>query len=330
MLLGLAVHQVTNIILSYIGFEIGIRQMSPLSIKQSYLSHVINHFTINRIENHFGYARTSQIVKLTLAGYVKIHHKMNPISGARKFAFTIELVSYLEDALNKFKPQWMEQAIAISALSLAMEFGIYFLLRKSEYLPAGSLSSGLSWKDITFFDDAGLKVQWDKISQHSVKSIQINIGTSKTDQNGIGRIVKHFRMDGPNCIVRKTATWARVCRKRLGMIESDFLFGIIGEKPIINSNTVAGAMKAIVKFLGWKPEKISPHSLRYGGATMLAAAGLPQYVIEYFGGWAAGSKSLKVYAQLGSVAVSNVSKIMAAGYEASLEESRIRAFANAL
>lgn len=91
MLLGLAVHQVTNIILSYIGFEIGIRQMSPLSIKQSYLSHVINHFTINRIENNFSYARTSQIVKLTLAGYVKIHHKMNPISGARKFAFTIEL-----------------------------------------------------------------------------------------------------------------------------------------------------------------------------------------------------------------------------------------------
>ena len=59
----------------------------------------------------------------------------------------------------------------------------------------------------------------------------------------------------------------------------------------------------ITGILGWKSDKVSPHSLRYGGATMLAAAGLPQYGIEYFGGWAAGSKSLKVYAQLGSAAV---------------------------
>ena len=64
---------------------------------------------------------------------------------------------------------------------------------------------------------------------------------------------------------------------------------------------------------------------------MLAAAGLPQYVIEYFGGWAEGSKSLRVYAQqLGGAAVLHVSKIMSAGFGMSLEESRIRAFTNAL
>ena len=57
---------------------------------------------------------------------------------------------------------------------------------------------------------------------------------------------------------------------------------------------VAGAMKKIAVHLGWESSKVSVHSLRYGGATMLAAARLPQYVIQYFGGWAEGSKSCQV------------------------------------
>ena len=329
-LIGLSFSQVISVLLSYIGFEVGIRQMSPSSIKQSYLNHTQNHFTLNRIDNQFAAAHSAHIIKLTLKGYERIHHAMYPIAGARKFAFTIELVGYLEQALIAYKPLWIGQPWVIESLSLAMEFGIYFLLRKSEYLPNGSISGGLQWKDITFFDYDGRKIEWSCINKQSVKSMQINIGTSKTDQNGIGRIVKHFRVDGPNCIVCKTAKWARTCRKQLGMGETDFMFGVRGKQPVINSNTVSEAMKAIVKVLGWKADKVSPHSLRYGGATMLAAAGLPQYVIEYFGGWTAGSKSLKVYAQLGSAAVLNVSNIMAAGFETSLEESRIRAFANAL
>ena len=328
--MNLTLHQVISVLLSYIGFEVGIRQMSPGSIKQSYLNHTQNHFTMNRIDNLFAAAHSSSIVRLTLSGYLRIHHLMHPVSGARKFAFTIELVGYLEQALKAYKPQWIGLPWVMESLSLAMEFGIYFLLRKSEYLPFGSSSGGLKWKDITFFDFNGVKVDWSRLNKKSVKSMQINIGTSKTDQHGIGRIVKHFRVDGPNCIVCKSAAWARTCRKYLGMVETDFLFGIKDQQPIINSNTVSEAMKAIVRFLGWKADKVSPHSLRYGGATMLAAAGLPQYVIEYFGGWAANSKSLKVYAQLGSAAVLNVSNIMAAGFETSLEESRIRAFANAL
>ena len=73
------------------------------------------------------------------------------------------------------------------------------------------------------------------------------------------------------------------------------------------SDDVAAAMKKIVVHLGWSASKISAHSLRYGGATMLAAAGLPQYVIEYFGGWAEGSKSAKFYMQVSGRSVADVS-----------------------
>ena len=87
---------------------------------------------------------------------------------------------------------------------------------------------------------------------------------------------------------------------------------------------MARTMKFIVLSLGWSDKKISAHSLRYGGATMLAAAGMPQYVIEYFGGWAKDSKSLRLNIQLGNEAVSKASVVMSKAHNKSLEESRIR------
>ena len=57
---------------------------------------------------------------------------------------------------------------------------------------------------------------------------------------------------------------------------------------------------------------------------MLAAAGLPQYIIAYFGGWCEDSKSLQTYTQLNISSNNMVSKIFSEGDRASLEETRIR------
>ena len=267
-----------------------------------------------------------------MRGYERIYFEMYPVDGSRKFAFTIELVSYLKQALSQYKPEWLISEYLMDMLELAMEFGIYFLLRKSEYLPCDERKpNGLAWKNITFFDYQGKLIPWTLLSASSAKTLQIKIGKSKTDQNGIGRIRQHHRVDGDHCIVKKVSKWAIRCRDSLGMSVDDFLFKKNGQAALINGSAVSMAMKFIVQSLGWNPKKISPHSLRYGGATMLAAAGLPQYVVEYFDGWAQGSKSLRVYAQqLGSVAVTYLSNIMSAGFNVSIEESRIRAFANAL
>ena len=215
-------------------------------------------------------------------------------------------------------------------LSLAMEFGIYFLLKKSEFLPCGNKSHGIQWKNITFFPDAGHPIAFNELTRSSVKSAQINITKSKMDQHGYGRLVKHNCVSGPQCIVKKLVDWAISCRDIHNMSVDDYLFMKRGCNAIISEGAVSIAMKCIVKFLGWKTDKVSPHSLRYGGATMLAAAGLPQYIIAYFGGWSDHSKSLRIYTQVGSEAVNQVSRIMSAGHDVSLEESRIRASANSL
>ena len=332
-LIGLNLDEVTNILLSYISFEIGLREMKPSSIEGSYLSHINNYFTTSRIKNEFWAASKSNIVRLILRGYERIYYAMYPINGSRKFAFTIELVNHLSAAVAKYKPGWLLIKDLVDMLQLAMVFGIYFLLRKSEFLPCQHERSpnGIAWSCINFFDKDGRIISWDSIEVSKAKTIQIKIGKSKTDQSGIGRIRMHQRVDGKQCIVRKVAIWAKHCRMHYGMNEQDYLFRKKGQEALINDATVSLAMKFIVQLLGWETTKVSPHSLRYGGATMLAAAGLPQYDIEYFGGWAQGSKSLRVYAQqLGSEAVTRVSRIMSSGFEMSLEESRIRAFANAL
>ena len=123
--------------------------------------------------------------------------------------------------------------------------------------------------------------------------------------------------------MKELERWIAHCRDMLGAGPEDGLFCIRGA-PFLVEADVAAAMKKIVVHLGWDSSKISAHSLRYGGATMLAAAGLPQYVIEYFGGWAEGSKSAKFYMQVSGRSVANVSSVMSEGFDRSLEESRIR------
>ena len=313
-----------NIVLSFVGFEIGVRGMTPRSIRDTYLSAINREFVENRINNHFDSAIHSAFIKFILRGYMRIYHRMNPIASLKKLAFTIELVNYLEPALKLYKPEW-NIGLKRRALILALKFGIYFLLRKSEYMPSvNNLYQSLRWHRIKFYDTLGYKIGWGCKDINKVRSMEIKIDRSKTDQFGIGRIVRHTAVDGPNCICKLAFKWKLHCINNASATQDDGIFDTKSYGIIVNEDEVARTMKFIVRSLGWSDKKVSAHSLRYGGATMLAAAGMPQYVIEYFGGWAKDSKSLRLYIQLGNEAVSKVSQAMSNAHHKSLEESRIR------
>jgi hypothetical protein len=83
-------------------------------------------------------------------------------------------------------------------------------------------------------------------------------------------------------------------------------------------------LRAIARFLDIRDHAISLHSLRYGGATLLATAGLPKYVIEHFGGWAPNSGMSRLYCQLGGQSDVSVSRAFSAASSAGLAEMRIR------
>ena len=320
--------ELESYIAAFIGFEIGLRGLSPLSIKRVYLPAITSEFVGRGIKNNFGIVTRSAFIKYLMRGYMKIEAKIHPAGEAKKLAFTMELVKYLGPSLDGSNCKRKDDPIFRRAIRMALMFGIYFLLRKSEYLPglsAGKFHSGLRWARIRFYTADGLRIPFENVQKGTAKFVEINIAKSKTDQLGYGRLVKHQRTEGNNCIVHRLEQWATICKDKCDATENDYIFSINGKAlPIVSDKEVASAMKMIVVHLGWNPQKICVHSLRYGGATMLAAAGLPQYVIAYFGGWTADSTSLKLYTQMGGDSVAKVSGIMSRGFNKSLEESRIR------
>ncbi len=54
---------------------------------------------------------------------------------------------------------------------------------------------------------------------------------------------------------------------------------------VLSYSTFQKAIKTVAISLGLDPSRYSSHSLRIGGASVMAAAGLPDYVIQLIGRW---------------------------------------------
>ena len=165
-------------------------------------------------------------------------------------------------------------------------------------------------------------VSFGRLGMDVVDTVSLLIQGSKTDQLCEGRIRTHKRQSSGHCIVAVVVQWAIELR-RWGADLSTHVFEWRGE-ALVSDVSIASTMKAIVSGVGLDDRLISAHSLRYGGATMLAAAGIPSYIITYFGGWSEDSKMLRRYAQVGGEAINNVSAIMSRAYEQDISESRKR------
>jgi hypothetical protein len=311
------------LIMGFASFE-ALRGISPLSTFNVYLPAIKNFYITSQISNNFSYAMKSEQVKFVERGYKKIYHKMHPISSSRKMAFTIELVNFVCAAFTNFDKESFDYWF-IRARELALRTGIYFLLRKSEFLPnRNGTRSGLKRTNILFFDVEGYPIRNSVLHLGQSNSVRINIPFSKCDQFGKGRNLLHVRQSpGNRCIVTDLEKWIISTRDELSASDNDYLFKV-KDRILISAEQVSLAMKKTAEFCGFDSKKISAHSLRYGGATMLAAAGLPQYIIAYFGGWCEDSKSLQIYTQLNIASNNRVSRIFSEGDKVSLEESRIR------
>ena len=130
----------------------------------------------------------------------------------------MELIKYMEPALDASHHKRKNDVMFRKAIRMALIFGIYFLLRKSEFLPgrsAGKFHGGLKWKRIRFFTSDGTPIPFPSVRLGTAKFVEINIATSKTDTLGYGRLVKHQRVQGPNCVVHRLEQWARICKQKI-------------------------------------------------------------------------------------------------------------------
>jgi len=167
-------------------------------------------------------------------------------------------------------------------------------------------------RDVHFFRKDGYRLPYMLIGKEQADQVYVNILFSKMDQKGRGRVLRHVRQHSNHqaCIVQELEQWVATLRDQFGLADDRYLFSLPGESDL-TSEKLATAMKQCCVRMGIKSELVSCHSLRFGGATMLAASGLPYYIIAYYGGWSENSQTLPLYTQPGREAASKVSAAMA-------------------
>jgi integrase len=112
------------------------------------------------------------------------------------------------------------------------------------------------------------------------KGLRLTIRRSKTDQEGVGRVVGIFRgRNEATCPVRALRAWLRVRRDWPGCL----FCRVTAEGEVtgdaIGGDAVGQVVKRAVALIGLDPSRYGGHSLRAGCVTAAAAAGVPESLI---------------------------------------------------
>ena len=310
-----------NYIDLYIGFECGLRQMSPKSIGTVYLPGIAKTFDMSRTFNFFRDAVNHKITQCLLDGYTRAWDKKHPQHQRVKIPFTSALALQAELSMKSgaiplvnFSPTLHPQThqMYVIRMTCALLFGIFFLLRKGEFLPKLAVVNchhiPMRKSHLRFLDEKHSVIPYHLIGHHRASWLTITITFSKTDQTGRGRIVTHH-VDTANscqCIVQRMEAYYLIARDHFGSLDSSLLFDIPGLHTL-TTTCITTVMRATCRILGLPEDKVSAHSLRYGGATTLAAAGFPEYIIAFYGGWAHNSTAMRRYIKPSADVVRRVS-----------------------
>ena len=320
--IGLTKEAILAKIVNYVVVQCGVRGLSPDSIKKTYLPGIASWFEQKRVENLFRAACKERFITQILKGFGRVYAKLNPLSGRIKLAFGMDLalkaVKVMRDSCMFERPGVTKEQMEVLHYRLftAMAVGIFFMLRRSEHLiGVGKRGPSLLIRRlIVFFDIRGDRIAYSQVGLATkAHKVSLNITFSKTDASGFGRRTSHTRQQGSKeiCVVCILERWIQWTRDVYGAGE-DMPIYEVPNLPALTMETLHDVMERTVRSLGVTGGGIraTSHSLRYGGATMLAAAGFPQYIIAHYGGWAENSTALKLYARPSDQSLQMVSETM--------------------
>jgi hypothetical protein len=243
----------------------------------------------------------------------------------KSYALIVGALSFYFSKLNfvHTAKDTVTQLILLKRMRMAAFTGIFGLVRCGEYLVSNKgKAAPFKNSDIWFFDYHNNRISFEMIGIVPAKYLKIMIPFSKTDSSGWGRIVTHYRIstkigNRDLCFVDEAVQW--ICEtRRLGSTENDLFLHLPGFGQLPKADLEKFMNVAIENWYDTNETDLpiaarkyaTSHSLRYGGATMLAAAGMPEYLIEYYGGWAPGSKAKSRYTQLSESLIQLVSECM--------------------
>ena len=263
-------------------------------------------------------AATSKEVTETLKGFQRYQERKRSKASRTKIPFCLDMAMAAKKDLVDFNFKNVvhgskDHRTLQLRIFICMCVGITFMLRKSEHI--GSIDvRQIRKRDLTFFDNKNTIIKYQDVGKVQSHRLVINVEFSKTDQSGYGRRTQHYRQSGVDsaCIVQNLENWIALVRDKYNATEDQGLYEVPGlqEFKVVDLHS---AMATTAKRLGLNENHTSPtsHSLRYGGATMMAAAGYPQYLVAQYGGWTEDSQSLKIYTKLSEKMLKSVSKHMA-------------------
>jgi len=310
-------------LLGYISTQCGLRGLNPDTLIKSYIHGIADRLEAEGVEgHHFRTAAAHRDVKKTLKGFGNLYRKLHPKADSLKLAFGMDLAQNARQLMMRRGDFRMEsegdnnmQRLLQDRVYVCMAVGIYFMLRKSEHLCGkGNSPSETRRKHLVFTDQEGRVIPYLEVGKRSAQKVTMVVRFSKADASGFGRRPSHTRQVGPKasemCVVQLLERFIEETRE-MGAGREDGLYHIpqmarLTEErlhSIMESTTLA------LKVYG-KGTKATSHSLRYGGATMMAAAGFPQYLIAHYGGWEKDSKALEIYCRPSEESQQRVSETM--------------------
>lgn len=174
------------------------------------------------------------------------------------------------------------------AIYTAILTAFTLLLRISEYILVSASNHHLRARDITFVVN-GKHVPSHELSASELSLITeviIKVRSSKTDKDGSGTTFcfpRNRDTDPTTDICYMLAKWSVTATRT----STQPFFSTNGRKGPwkVSPDHIAKAVKSLATAFHFNPTRFTSHSLRYGGASTLAAAGLPDCWIQIYGRW---------------------------------------------
>ena len=142
--------------------------------------------------------------------------------------------------------------------------------------------------DVMFeFDNGEIVASHDLANRQFAKVIGslVNIRTAKNDTKGRGHRY-YFPKSTPGDQTMYCITWVLWnYAKQAKPEDGNSFFYIPALKWTLQPVYLNQRLRAMARMYGLDEKRVSSHSLRIGGATALAAAGMHEYEIKQMGGW---------------------------------------------
>jgi hypothetical protein len=172
---------------------------------------------------------------------------------------------------------------ATAALAAALSVGVHGLFRSGELTLKANGAAPPQRKDASFDLDA----------DGAVCAVSIHLHASKTDpfRGGVDiRVVATGAHTCPVKALRRACDLAADKRPTAPLFQTK-------EGNALKYTRLVKDIKSLARRIGLDPAGFAAHSLRIGGATTLALAGVPAYEIQALGRWA--SLSYQLYTRVG-------------------------------